>query len=445
VKYILPTIGVVAASALFAFSTTNQQAIAVEKSSHEQTFEQLDLFADVLARVRNDYVVPVENGELIDDAINGMLQALDPHSSYVSPDRFEDLQVSTSGEYGGLGMEVTMEDGVVKVVAPIDETPAKKAGIKSGDYLTAIDGESILGLSLNEAVDNMRGKPGEPITVTVVRKGEDPLDITMTREIIKRIVVRHRVEDGMGYLRISQFNEKTMSSLETSVKALKKELGGKIPGVILDLRGNPGGLLDQSIKVASAFLDGGEVVSTRGRHAADTERYNAQRNELLKGVPVVVLIDGASASASEIVAGAIQDRDRGLVIGMTSFGKGSVQFVIPLRNGRDGALRLTTARYYTPSGRSIQGTGITPDIAISYALDDGEGNENGGIRESDLPNSIKNEKEKLEAEKEQADNEEMSVEYPPEGFDVEDDFQLKRAIEILKTGSYTKLMASTKG
>ena len=441
-KYILPTIGIVTASALFAFSTTNQNAIAVEKSSHEQTFEQLDLFADVLARVRNDYVVPVENGELIDDAINGMLQSLDPHSSYVSPDKFEDLQVSTTGEYGGLGMEVTMEDGVVKVVAPIDETPAKKAGIKSGDYLTAIDGESILGLSLNEAVDNMRGKPGEPITVTVVRKGEDPLDITMTREIIKRIVVRHRIEDGVGYLRISQFNEKTMDSLQSSIKALKKEMGGRIPGIVLDLRGNPGGLLDQSIKVSSAFLDGGEVVSTRGRHAADTERYNAQRGELLKGIPVVVLIDGASASASEIVAGAIQDRGRGLLVGMTSFGKGSVQSVIPLRNGRDGALRLTTARYYTPSGRSIQGTGITPDIAISYALDDGEGNKKEGVRESDLPNSIKNEKEKLEEEKVE---EEQVVEYPPEGFDVEEDFQLKRAIEILKTGSYTKLLASTKG
>jgi len=440
VKYILPTIGVVAASALFAFSTTNQNAVAVEKSSHEQTFEQLDLFADVLARVKNDYVVPVDNSELIDDAINGMLQSLDPHSSYVSPDNFDDLQISTAGEYGGLGMEVTMEEGVVKVVSPIDDTPAKKAGIKSGDYLTAIDGESILGLSLNEAVDSMRGKPGEPITVTVVRKGEDPLDITMTREIIKRVVVRQRVEDGVGYLRISQFNEKTDGSLETAVKALKKELGGNIPGIVLDLRGNPGGLLDQSIKVSSAFLDGGEVVSTRGRHAADTDRYNAERGELLKGIPVVVLIDGASASASEIVAGAIQDRGRGLVVGMTSFGKGSVQSVIPLRNGRDGALRLTTARYYTPAGRSIQGTGISPDIAISYALDDGEENKS-GLRESDLPNSIRNEKEKTDGEP----DEELTVEYPPEGFDVEDDFQLQRAIEILKSGSYNKLLADTKG
>lgn len=438
-KYILPTIGVVAASALFAFSTTNQNAIAVEKSSHEKTFEQLDLFADVLARVRNDYVVQVDNTDLIDDAINGMLQSLDPHSSYVSPDQFDDLQISTSGEYGGLGMEVTMEDGVVKVVSPIDDTPAKKAGIKSGDYLTAVDGESILGLNLTEAVDQMRGKPGEPITVTVVRKGEDPQDITMTREIIKRVVVRHRIEDGVGYLRISQFNEKTADSLATSVKALKKEMG-RVPGIVLDLRGNPGGLLDQSIKVSSAFLDGGEVVSTRGRHAADTERYNAERGELLKGIPVVVLIDGASASASEIVAGALQDRGRGLLVGMTSFGKGSVQSVIPLRNGRDGALRLTTARYYTPAGRSIQGTGITPDIAVSYALDDGEGNDS-SIRESDLPNAIKNEKEEQETD----ETEELSVEYPPEDFDIEDDYQLKRAIEILKTGSYRQLLASAKG
>ena len=231
-KYVLPTIGVVAASALFAFSTANQNAIAVEKSSHEQVFEQLDLFADVLARVRNDYVVPVDNSELIDDALNGMLQSLDPHSSYVTPQQMDDLQISTSGEYGGLGMEVTMEEGVVKVIAPIDETPAKRAGIKSGDYLTAIDGKSILGLSLTEAVDQMRGKPGEPITVTVVRRGEDPMDITITREIIKRVVVRSNADDGVGYIRISQFNEKTADSLDDAVKSLKKEFGGKVTVVI---------------------------------------------------------------------------------------------------------------------------------------------------------------------------------------------------------------------
>ncbi|HHL42186.1 MAG TPA: S41 family peptidase [Hellea balneolensis] len=397
----------------------------------------MDLFANVLARVRNDYVVPVENADLITDALNGMLQGLDPHSSYIPPDRFDDLQISTTGEYGGLGMEVTMEEGVVKVVAPIDDTPAKKAGIKSGDYLTAIDGESIIGLGLDEAVDRMRGKPGEPITITVVRKGEDPEDITLTREVIKRVVVKHRLEDGIPYIRISQFNELTYSGLKKAVSALKSEIKGKLPGVILDLRGNPGGLLDQSIKVSSAFLNGGEVVSTRGRHKEDNMHYNAKKGELFKGVPVIVLIDGASASASEIVAGALQDRERALLVGLTSFGKGSVQSVIPLRNGRDGALRLTTARYYTPSGRTIQGTGIDPDIAISYALDDKKGNK-GGLKESDLPNAIKAEKEK-QAEEDSED--ENQIEFPPEGFKVEDDYQLKRAVEILKSGKYTELLA----
>ncbi|MBL4853739.1 MAG: S41 family peptidase [Robiginitomaculum sp.] len=439
-KYILPTIGIVAASALFAFSTSNQSAIAVEKSKQEQTFEQLDLLADVMARVRNGYVVPVDNADLIDDAINGMLQGLDPHSSYITPDRFDDMQISATGEYGGLGMEVTMEEGVVKVVSPFDGTPAKKAGIKSGDYLTAVDGVSILGLSLNDAVDKMRGKPGEPITVTVVRKGEEPRDFPMVREIIERIPVRWEIKDGMGYLRVSQFNEKTTTSFASSVDDIKKELGGKLPGIILDLRGNPGGLLDQSIHVSSAFLDGGEVVSTRGRRAIDTQAYNAEKGQLLKGVPVIVLIDGASASASEIVAGALQDRNRGLVLGMTSFGKGSVQSVIPLRNGRDGALRLTTSRYYTPAGRSIQGTGITPDIAISYALFDKD-KVDISMRESALPNAIKN--ENGDADKTEGD--EIDIEYPPKDFDVEDDFQLKRAVEILKDGSYKTLLAAAKG
>ncbi len=439
-KYILPTIGVVAASALFAFSTVNQSAIAVEKSKQEQTFEQLDLLADVMARVRSGYVVPVDNADLIDDAINGMLQGLDPHSSYITPERFDDMLINTSGEYGGLGMEVTMEEGVVKVVSPFDGTPAKKAGIQSGDYLTAVDGISILGLSLNDAVDKMRGKPGEPITVTVVRKGEEPRDIPMVREIIERIPVRWEIKDGIGYLRISQFNEKTSSSFTESVGRIKQELGGKIPGIILDVRGNPGGLLDQSIFVSSAFLDGGEVVSTRGRRTVDTQAYNAEKGQLLKNVPVIVLVDGASASASEIVAGALQDRNRGLVLGMTTFGKGSVQSVIPLRNGRDGALKLTTSRYYTPAGRSIQGTGITPDIAVSYALFDKE-KVDIAMRESELPNAIKNEN----GDKDNADENKLDVEYPPEDFDVEDDFQLKRAVEILKDGSYETLLAAAKG
>lgn len=436
-KYALPAIGVIAATAIFTFSATNKTAIATEKSQQERTFEQMDLFAEIMARVKSDYVVPVDNSELIDDAINGMLQALDPHSSYVSPQDFDDLTISTSGEYGGLGMEVTMEEGVVKVIAPIDETPAKKAGIKSGDFLTAIDGKSIIGLSLTDAVDQMRGKPGEPITITVVREGEDPEDFTIVREIIKRVVVRHRVEDGIGYLRISQFNEKTAESLKKSVSALRKEFGGKVPGVVLDLRGNPGGLLDQSIKVSSAFLDGGEVVSTRGRHEEDNQSFNARKGQDFKGVPVAVLIDGASASASEIVAGAVQDRGRGLVIGMTSFGKGSVQTVVPLRDGRDGALRLTTARYYTPDGRSIQATGIVPDISIAYAHEDKD--RPARRKEADLPNAIKNEAGESDAE------EEIEIEYPPAEFEVQDDYQLKRAIEILKSGQYDQLLAERKG
>lgn len=438
-KYILPTIGTVTAVALFAFTSTQQAAIADERPSHAETFQQLELFADVMARVRNEYVVDVNDAELIEDAINGMLQSLDPHSSYVSPDGFKDLQVTTSGEYGGLGMEVTSESGVVKVVAPIDDTPAKKAGIKSGDYLTEIDGETIVGLPLNEAVDRMRGKPGEPITVTVIRDSEDPIEITMVREIIKRPPVKHEIKDGVGYLRISQFNEKTSDSLKTSIASLKRDFNGRIPGIVLDLRGNPGGLLDQSIKVSSAFLDGGEVVSTRGRVASDTERYNAERGEMVKGVPLVVLIDGASASASEIVAGAIQDRGRGLVVGLTSFGKGSVQSIIPLRGGRDGALRLTTQRYYTPSGRSIQGTGIDPDVAVAASPDDGKGNK--AFRESDLPNSIQNELDAQQSN-EGEDTSKSNIDFPPEGFKVEDDYQLQKAIALLKDGSYSTKLAS---
>lgn len=438
-KYILPTLGTVTAAALFAFSSSPQLATAVERPAHSDTFQQLELFADVMARVRNDYVVSVDDSDLIEDAINGMLQSLDPHSSYVSPDNFKDMQINTSGEYGGLGMEVTSESGVVKVISPIDDTPAFKAGIKSGDYLTEIDGETIIGLTLTEAVDRMRGKPGEPITITVVRGDEDPKDYTLVREVIKRPAVKSEVKDGFGYIRISQFNEKTSAGLEASLTSLRSELGGRIPGLILDLRGNPGGLLDQSVKVSSAFLDGGEVVSTRGRLPEDTERYNAQKGESARNVPLIVLIDGASASASEIVAGAVQDRGRGLVVGLTSFGKGSVQSVIPLRGGRDGALRLTTERYYTPAGRSIQGTGIDPDIAVAAVPDDGKGNKT--FKESDLPNSIQNEIEAQDYE-DGNDKAEIKVDYPPEGFNVEDDYQLQKAIAILKDGSYSQRLAS---
>ena len=437
-KFVLPAIGSVAAIALFAFSTANQTAIAVERPSYDDTFEQLDLFADVLARVRNDYVEGVDDSELIEEAINGMLQSLDPHSLYYSPEAFKDFQVNTSGQYGGLGMEVTMEDGFVKVIAPIDDSPAKRAGIKAGDFITEIEGKSLLGLSLSEAVDKMRGKPGEPINITVVRVDvEEPLEISLTREIIKRQIVKYEVKDGLGYIRISQFNEKAEEGLTKAIKSLRSELGGKIPGIILDLRGNPGGRLDQSIKVSSAFLDGGEVVSTRGRRASDQDSYKGERGELAKGVPLVVLIDGASASASEIVAGAVQDRERGIVMGMTSFGKGSVQSVIPLRGGRDGAIKLTTQRYYTPDGRSIQGTGIDPDIAVSAVPDDGK--ERTSRSESDLPNAIANENaEDGETEEEIV---EVIIDYPPEDFEIEDDYQLQKAIELLNSGTYAAKLA----
>jgi len=437
-KYMLPTLGAVAAVSIFALANTDHTAIAVERPSHDETFKQLELFADVLARVRSDYVVDVNDGELIEDAINGMLQSLDPHSSYVNPEAFRDFQTNTSGEYGGLGMEVTTEEGFVKVIAPIDDTPATKAGIQAGDYITEIEGESILGVSLTDAVKRMRGKPGEPITITIAREDEESKEYTLIREIIEPRTVKYEVKDGVGYIRIAQFNEKADEGLEKAIKALKKEIGNSMPGIVLDLRGNPGGLLDQSVSVSSAFLDGGEVVSTRGRSANDTERYNGQAGQLAKGIPLVVLIDGASASASEIVAGAVQDRGRGLVVGMTSFGKGSVQSVIPLRGGRDGALRLTTQRYYTPSGRSIQGTGIDPDIYISAIPDDGKDRKI--RREADLPNAIENEAGEEDASQE-ADVEEVIIDYPPEDFEVADDYQLQKAIEILKTGNYPQLLA----
>ena len=439
-KYILPTLGFVAAGSLFAFSSTSPTAVAVERPSHQQTFEQLELFADVLSRVRNDYVVEVDDAELIEEALNGMLQSLDPHSSYMSPEDFREMQTSTRGEYGGLGMEVTMEDGFVKVITPMDDTPASRAGIQAGDFLTEIDGESILGLTLTEAVRQMRGKPGEAIVVSVIREGEDEaLEIEMVREIIKQKVVRHRVEDGVGYIRISSFNENVGEELEAAIKALKSEMGRNLPGVVIDMRNNPGGLLDQSIRVSSAFLDGGEVVSTRSRDPKDTERYNAKRGELLDGVPVVILINGASASAAEIVAGALQDRQRALVVGMTSFGKGSVQSVIALSGGRDGALRLTTARYYTPAGRSIQGTGVDPDIFVSFSKDDGKDLERFG--EKDLPNAIDNES----ATEEEVENvtSKDQIDYPPEDWEDGEDYQLKRAIEILKSPDFnTRLLAA---
>lgn len=440
-KFVLPTLGSVAAIALFAFSTTYQSATAVERPAYDETFEQLELFADVLARVRSQYVVEVDDSELIEDAMNGMLQSLDPHSSYISPESFKDLRMSNKGEYGGLGMEVTMEDGFVKVIAPIDDTPAKEAGVKAGDFITEIDGKSLLGYTLTEAVDQMRGKPGEAINITIVREGEDPIYLDITREIIKRQTVKFEIKDGIGYARIAQFNEKAADGLRGAISDLQVENGGRLPGLILDLRGNPGGLLTQSVEVSSVFLDGGEVVSTRGRRADDVNVFNAEKGQMAKNVPVVVLVDGASASASEIVAGALQDKGRALIVGMTTFGKGSVQDVIPLRGGRDGALKITTQRYYTPNGRSIQASGITPDILISAVPDDGEDKKR--FSEASLPNAIASENEETEGEEEAV--EEVKIDYPPEGFEVSDDYQLQQAISILKSGTYAQKLAEVQG
>ncbi len=434
---VVPALGTAAAMALFAVSAgTATQASAVEPATQADTFKQLELFADVLARVRADYVVDVEDDLLIEDAINGMLQSLDPHSSYMNASVFRDMQTVTAGEFGGLGMEVTSDSGFVKVVAPIDNTPAAKAGIKAGDYITEIDGDSLMGLSLNEAVKQLRGKPGEPVTVTIVRKDEDSQEITIVRAIIPQNRATFKIQDGIPVIRISQFNEKTESSMTAAIAAVQNELGGKLPGLILDLRRNPGGLLDQSIKVSSAFLDGGDVVSTRGRRKNDVREYGAEKGELLKNVPIIVLVNNASASASEIVAGALQDRGRALILGMTSFGKGSVQSVIPLRGGRDGAIKLTTQRYYTPSGRSIQGTGIEPDVFVSATAEDEKARK--AFRESDLPNAIKNELEEAEKDKE----DEIKIKYPPEDYAEEGDFQLDEAIAILKNGRYNTLLAT---
>ncbi|MGI9479293.1 MAG: S41 family peptidase [Hyphomicrobiaceae bacterium] len=332
---------------------------------NSEIYKQLDLFGDVLERVRSDYVEKPDDTKLIETAINGMLTGLDPHSAYLNAKHFQDMQVQTRGEFGGLGIEVTMEKGVVKVVSPIDDTPAAKAGIKAGDLITHLDSKSIVGETLEQAVEKMRGLVNTPIVLTIVRKGrEDPFDVKIVRSVIRINAVKSRLEaEGeVGYVKVTTFNEKTHVNLVKAVEKLNKESNGKIKGWVIDLRNNPGGLLDQAVSVSDDFLDKGAIVLTKGRNLQETQRSQARRGDITGGKKVVVLINGGSASASEIVAGAIQDHSRGLIIGTRSFGKGSVQTIIPL--GGKGALRLTTARYYTPSGRSIQAKGIDPDIVV---------------------------------------------------------------------------------
>jgi carboxyl-terminal processing protease len=335
------------------------------------TYRQLSLFGDVFERVRADYVEKPDDGKLIESAINGMLAGLDPHSSYMDTKSFRDMQVQTRGEFGGLGIEVTMEEGLIKVVAPIDETPAAKAGIMANDIITHLDDEPVQGLTLNQAVEKMRGPVNTKIKLKVMRKGGDkPIEVSITRDIIRVRSVRSRLEgDDVGFIRVTQFNEQTTDGLKKAVADLTAQAGDKLKGFVIDLRNNPGGLLDQAISVSDAFLEKGEIVSTRGRNAEETQRFNARAGDLSKGKPLIVLINGGSASASEIVAGALQDHRRATVIGTRSFGKGSVQTIIPLGSG-NGALRLTTARYFTPSGRSIQAKGISPDIEVLQEVPD---------------------------------------------------------------------------
>jgi len=362
----LLVLAVLAAGSTMVSLARSQSASA----ANSEIYRQLDLFGEVLERVRSDYVEKPEDPKLIEAAINGMLTALDPHSAYLNPKHFRDMQVQTRGEFGGLGIEVTMENGVVKVVAPIDDTPASRAGLMSGDLITHLDKEQILGLTLQEAVEKMRGPVNSPITLTIVRKGtEDPFEVKVVRDVIHINPVKYNAEgDDVGYIRLTTFNEQTTANLQKAIEDLKKQLGPKLKGYIVDLRNNPGGLLDQAISVSDAFLDQGAIVLTRGRNLEETQRSNARPGDMTDGQKIVVLINGGSASASEIVAGALQDHHRATIIGTRSFGKGSVQTIIPL--GSNGALRLTTARYYTPSGRSIQAKGIEPEVVVEEELPD---------------------------------------------------------------------------
>ena len=401
-------------------------------SPRSDTYQQLELFGDVLAIVQQDYVVKVDSKKLINAALQGMLASLDPHSNYLSGDDYNDLKEKTKGKYGGIGLEVTSEDGAVKVVSPIDDTPAQKAGMTTGDYITAIDGTSIIGIPLNDAVNKMKGDPDTKLTITVVRSGKpDPFDVTLTREIITVKSVKYHMEGDFGYIRIASFSETTAAETKAALADLLAK-NPKMKGLVLDLRDNPGGALDQAVSISSMFLKGGEVVSQRGREAQDIERYNASADgDMLNGLPMVVLIDSGTASAAEIVAGALQDRHRAAIVGLTSFGKGSVQTLIPLNNGEDGAVKLTTARYYTPSGRSIQKTGIEPDLEVARTDEQAEqiANEAFEFSEASFTNALDAQEGK---ERRGAHH---PAEAPPAGFDPKKDFQLTRALDVLKYGS----------
>lgn len=432
-KYVLAAAGGILAGAL----VTTQIAgplIAQEANNNRSVYQQLDLFGDIFERIRASYVEEVDAAELIEAAINGMLTSLDPHSGFLPPRDFDDMRVQTRGEFGGLGIEVTMEDGFVKVVSPIDGTPADAAGIEAGDFITAVDGEAIMGMTLDQAVERMRGPVGSEIVITIVREGTtEPFDISIVRDTIRLTAARVRLENDAVVARITTFNDQTWPNLRDGLREAIEEAGGlgSVSGVVLDLRNNPGGLLTQAIRVADAFLDQGEIVSTRGRNPEDGERFNATAGDLIEGLPMVVLINGGSASASEIVAGALQDHQRAVVVGTRSFGKGSVQTVIPLRG--DGAMRLTTSRYYTPSGRSIQALGVSPDIVVEQPRSRPAEEDNGPVRpqrsESQLRGSLQGET-MTDDEQRLLDDERRQVEETARLR--EQDYQLAYALDLLR-------------
>lgn len=405
-----------------------KETSAATKDEDVNSYELLNLFGEVMERAKANYVEEVNDKQLIEAAINGMLTSLDPHSSYLDEKDFKYMNEQTSGKFGGLGIEITMEQGVVKIVSPIDDTPAFKAGLKPGDYITHIDGETIIGMSLNEAVDKMRGKPGTKVKLTIRRINEKPFDVTLKREEIKTQSVKTDIkDDDVFYIRIGSFSEDVDTDIKKAFEKVQKNRKEPLKGIVLDVRNNPGGLLDQAVAVSSLFLDQGEVVSTRARNEEDTLRYSAKGKDITNGMPIVVIINNGSASASEIVAGALQDHKRAVIIGEKSFGKGSVQTVVPL--GDYGAMRLTTAKYYTPSGRSIQATGIEPDIIVHPAKVEEFTNEY-GFSEAEYTNALENETVKDDKDKKDKKDEDK---------DWRLDYQLSRAVDLVKALSvYTE-------
>ena len=405
-----------------------KETTAATKDENINSYELLNLFGEVMERAKANYVEEVSDKQLIEAAINGMLTSLDPHSSYLDEKDFKYMNEQTSGKFGGLGIEITMEQGVVKIVSPIDDTPAFKAGLKPGDYITHIDGETIIGMSLNEAVDKMRGKPGTKVKLTIRRINEKPFDVTLKREEIKTQSVKTDIkDDDVFYIRIGSFSEDVDTDIKKAFEKVQKNRKEPLKGIVLDVRNNPGGLLDQAVAVSSLFLDQGEVVSTRARNEEDTLRYSAKGKDITNGMPIVVIINNGSASASEIVAGALQDHKRAVIIGEKSFGKGSVQTVVPL--GDYGAMRLTTAKYYTPSGRSIQATGIEPDIVVHPAKVEEFTNEY-GFSEAEYTNALENETVKDDKDKKDKKDEDK---------DWRLDYQLSRAVDLVKALSvYTE-------